>query len=63
MTQAVIEPATEQVLAEVATTDEAGLERVIDSAQSAQRHWWSLAPSERGAALHAVAARIEAEAA
>jgi betaine-aldehyde dehydrogenase len=63
LTQAVIEPATEQVLAEVATTGVEELERIVAAARVAQRHWWSLAPGERGAALHAVAAGIEAEAA
>ncbi|MBS1888600.1 MAG: aldehyde dehydrogenase [Actinobacteria bacterium] len=63
MTQAVIEPATEQVLAEVGTTAAAELDRVVDAARAAQRHWWSLAPSARGAALAAIAAGIEAEAA
>jgi acyl-CoA reductase-like NAD-dependent aldehyde dehydrogenase len=63
LTQAVIEPATQQVLAEVATTGVEELDRVVAAARSAQRHWWALAPSERAAALHAVAAGIEAEAA
>jgi len=63
VTQTVIEPATEQPLAEVATTSLAEFEQVVAAARSAQRHWWSLAPSERGAALAAVAAGIEAEAA
>ncbi|MBS1879605.1 MAG: aldehyde dehydrogenase [Actinobacteria bacterium] len=59
----VIEPATEQPLAEVATTTVAELEPVIAEARRAQRQWWALAPGERGAALAAVAAGIEAEAA
>jgi acyl-CoA reductase-like NAD-dependent aldehyde dehydrogenase len=63
VSQTVIEPATEQLLAEVATTTVGELEQVIAAARQAQLHWWSLAPSERGARLVAVAAGIEAEAA
>ena len=63
MSQTVIEPATEQPLAEVPTTTVDGLAQVIAAARSAQRQWWSLAPSERAATLAAVAAGIEAEAA
>jgi acyl-CoA reductase-like NAD-dependent aldehyde dehydrogenase len=63
VTQQVIEPATEETLAEVPTTTLAELEQTIAAARSAQRQWWSLQPSERGARLAAVAAGIEAEAA
>lgn len=63
MTVTVIEPATEEPLAEVPKTTLAELERVVASARTAQRHWWSLAPSERAVALARVAAGIEAEAA
>jgi acyl-CoA reductase-like NAD-dependent aldehyde dehydrogenase len=63
VTQTVIEPATEQPLAEVATTGAADLDGIVAAAGRAQRHWWGLAPAERGAALAAIAAGIEAEAA
>ncbi len=63
MSRAVIEPATEQVLQTVPVTGAEELEEIVAAARLAQAQWWALTPSERGAALHAVAAGIEAEAA
>jgi acyl-CoA reductase-like NAD-dependent aldehyde dehydrogenase len=63
VTHTVVEPATEQTLAELPTTTLDELERIVGAARRAQRRWWSMAPSERGATLAAVAAGIEAEAA
>ena len=63
MSRAVIEPATEQVLREVPVTSAEELGQIVADALRAQAEWWALAPAERGAALHAVAAGIEAEAA
>jgi acyl-CoA reductase-like NAD-dependent aldehyde dehydrogenase len=58
----VLEPATEQVLASLTRTSADELDAIVASAQHAQREWWALAPSERGAVLAAIAAGIEAEA-
>jgi betaine-aldehyde dehydrogenase len=63
VSRAVVEPATEAILREVAVTSAEELEQIVAAARAAQARWWGLTPSERGAALHAVAAGIEAEAA
>ncbi|WP_320669016.1 aldehyde dehydrogenase family protein [Patulibacter defluvii] len=62
MTVSVVEPATEQVLTTLERTSAAELDQVVADAQRAQRAWWALAPSERGAVLAAIATGIEAEA-
>ncbi|MGV1050166.1 MAG: aldehyde dehydrogenase family protein [Solirubrobacterales bacterium] len=63
MSRAVIEPATEQVLQSVPTTSVAEVDEIVAAGREAQRSWWALAPGERGAVLHAIAAGVEAEAA
>jgi acyl-CoA reductase-like NAD-dependent aldehyde dehydrogenase len=62
VSRAVIEPATEQVLRSVPVTSAEQLEEIVAAARTAQAHWWGLSPSDRGAALHAVGAGVEAEA-
>ncbi len=62
MTVTVVEPATEQVLTTLPRTSAPELDGIVAAAQRAQREWWALAPSERGAVLAAIAAGIEAEA-
>lgn len=54
----VINPATEQTIAEYAdaTTDE--VERAVAAAKRAQREWWSMSALDRATALHQVASRM-----
>ncbi|MDV3125228.1 aldehyde dehydrogenase family protein [Mycobacterium sp. 21AC1] len=56
----VINPATEEVLADVEQFDEAGVDDAVARAKVAQRHWAKLAPAQRAAALRAFAATVDA---
>lgn len=54
----VIDPATEDRLAEIANATEGEVEAIIDIANSARRTWLSIDPRTRSTMLHEVAARI-----
>lgn len=55
----VIDPATEQQLAQIAETTADEIEAAVDRANAAQRAWWRTASGpERAEALHDVAARL-----
>ncbi|MGV0742201.1 aldehyde dehydrogenase family protein [Mycolicibacterium sp. XJ870] len=56
----VINPATEQVLANVELLDEAAVDDAVARAKAAQRRWARIAPAERAAALRAFAAAVDA---
>ncbi|MCO1659135.1 aldehyde dehydrogenase [Pseudonocardia sp. S2-4] len=57
----VIEPATEQVLETVATTDPGELDAIVARARAAQREWHAAAPRDRAQALRRIADGLEAE--
>jgi succinate-semialdehyde dehydrogenase/glutarate-semialdehyde dehydrogenase len=59
-TIAVINPATAEPFAEVATADRARLAAALEDAHAAFRQWRRLTGKARGAYLHAIADRIEA---
>ena len=56
----VVDPATDQVFAEVATTDRAGAKRAIDDAQAAFAGWRALTAKARGDYLRAIAGELAA---
>ncbi|OBK12863.1 aldehyde dehydrogenase family protein [Mycobacterium asiaticum] len=55
-----VNPATEEVLGSVEHADVAAVDDAVARAKSAQRRWARLAPAERGAALRAFAAVVDA---
>jgi betaine-aldehyde dehydrogenase/aminobutyraldehyde dehydrogenase len=57
---AVLNPATEEVLAHVAAGTEDDVARAVDAARRAFREWGDTTPAERAAALLALADRLEA---
>ena len=57
---AVLNPATEEVLAHVAAGTEEDVVRAVDAAGRAFREWGDTTPAERAAALLALADRLEA---
>jgi 1-pyrroline dehydrogenase len=57
---AVLNPATEEVLAYVAAGTEDDVARAVDAARRAFREWGDTTPAERAAALLALADRLEA---
>jgi succinate-semialdehyde dehydrogenase/glutarate-semialdehyde dehydrogenase len=59
-TIAVINPATAEPFAEVATADRARLAAALEDAHAAFRQWRRLTGKARGAFLHAIADRVEA---
>jgi succinate-semialdehyde dehydrogenase/glutarate-semialdehyde dehydrogenase len=59
-TLAVINPATAEPFAEVATADRARLAAALEDAHAAFRAWRRLTGKARGAYLHAIADRVEA---
>jgi succinate-semialdehyde dehydrogenase/glutarate-semialdehyde dehydrogenase len=59
-TLAVVNPATAEPFAEVATADRARLAAALDDAHAAFRQWCRFAGKVRGAYLHAIAGKIEA---
>jgi betaine-aldehyde dehydrogenase len=60
--QAVTNPATGEIIEQVALADAAEVDRAVRRAQSAYPQWSSLPPVERSAALHRLAARMESRA-
>lgn len=61
-TFAVYNPATREVIAEVPDGSRAQLDDAVDAARKAFAHWSQTAPSERSAALNAIADVIESNA-
>jgi acyl-CoA reductase-like NAD-dependent aldehyde dehydrogenase len=57
----VLEPATENVLAQVGETTPEELDRAVESARKAQKEWAAAAPADRARVLEAIARGIEAE--
>lgn len=55
----VVNPATGEVFARVATVDGAGVRRAIDRAEAAWPAWRKLSGKERGALLHRIAGIVE----
>jgi betaine-aldehyde dehydrogenase len=62
-TVAVINPATEETIAEVPKGSEADVDRAVAAARAAFDSWSQTTPSERSAALHKLASAIESDAA
>jgi 1-pyrroline dehydrogenase len=58
----VLNPATEEVIAEVPAGTERDVERAVSAAQAAFRHWRRSTPAERATALLALADRLDAHA-
>lgn len=58
--RAVIDPATEAVIAHVAEATVDELERAVAAAARAQKEWWAQGALDRANALHRVAARLVA---
>ena len=56
----VVNPATAQAFARVATVDRPGVRRAIDAAEAAWPGWRRLSGKERGAYLHRIAGLVEA---
>jgi acyl-CoA reductase-like NAD-dependent aldehyde dehydrogenase len=56
--RAVIDPATEEVIAQLAEATADEVERAVASAARAQKDWWALGALDRANALHRVAARL-----
>ncbi|MFD6080771.1 aldehyde dehydrogenase family protein [Streptomyces hydrogenans] len=56
----VINPATEEVVASVAGTTQAGVYAAVNRAEKAQRAWASVSPGDRARVLRRVAERIDA---
>src|SRR5262245_30883070 len=61
-TDAVIDPATGEPMAEVASSDAADVDRAVDAAAAAFDDWAAAAPSARAGALLRFADAIEADA-
>jgi 1-pyrroline dehydrogenase len=59
----VINPATEEVIAQVARGDEADVDRAVEAAAKAFETWSRSTPADRSKALHKLADAIEADAA
>ena len=55
----VVDPATDQVFAEVATIDRAGVRQALDDAQAAFAGWSALTAKARGDYLRAIAGELE----
>lgn len=58
----VINPATEEIIGEVADATESEIEAAIASASAAQRKWWALSGAERADIMHLVTAATRAAA-
>ncbi len=51
----VIDPATEQLIAEIPETTDAEIDAAIDKAHDAQKSWWRLSALERAEIMHEIA--------
>lgn len=56
----VIDPATEEKLAEVAEATDAEIDEAVETAQVAQRAWWAKSGLERSEIMHDIANRMHA---
>ena len=54
-TREVIDPATENVIAEIAETPESEVDTAVASAAAAQKIWWSKSALERSETMHEIA--------
>jgi 1-pyrroline dehydrogenase len=61
-TDAVIDPATGEVITDVASSNEADVDAAVEAAAGAFDEWAATAPGQRAAALHALADRLEEKA-
>src|SRR5436190_15258200 len=61
-TDSVVDPATGEVMAEVASSGAADVDRAVDAAAAAFAGWAGATPAERALALNRFAAAIEADA-
>ncbi len=53
--RAVIDPATENVIAEIAETTAAEVDAAVDAGQAAYRKWWRISALERSEIMHEIA--------
>ena len=51
----VIDPATEQIIAEIAETSEEEIDAAVDRAHAAQKIWWRKSALERAETMHDIA--------